>query len=301
LFVRAQVNGIRFDDTVVRGGNAPLGVLPRNVDAYLRAAARSSASRDGAPGGAARSSGMTERRYDDAEVAAIFERAAEAPEGPLVRYAPQREGMTLAELQAIGREVGIPAESIALAAQTVSQGSAPPARRFMGFPIGVARTVQLERRLTDAEWERIVVDLRETFEARGSVRSEGSLRQWTNGNLQVLLEPTATGDRVRLRTTKSDATGMLGGGLGMVGASVGMGALAAVQGAFGDTGMVMAISFLGILGAGMFGSSAIRVPRWARTRQQQMEEVAARIAHMASAPSLPDESIAATDDARRIR
>ena len=65
--------------------------------------------------------------------------------------------------------------------------------------------------------------------------------------------------------------------------------------------MVMAVSFLGLLGAGMFGSSALRVPRWARTRQRQMEAVAARIAHIASAPPLPDESIVATDDTRRLR
>lgn len=239
---------------------------------------------------------MTERRYDDAEAAAIFERAAE---GSLVRRAPQHEGMTLAELQAIGREVGIPAESIALAAREVGHGSAPPTRRFMGFPVGVGRTVQLERRLTDTEWERIVVDLRETFDARGTVRSEGSLRQWTNGNLQVLLEPTATGDRVRLRTTMGDARGALGAGAGMVAASTMLGGLAAAQGAFADTGMMMATGFLGILGAGMFGLMALRLPRWARTRQRQMDEVAARIAHMTSSPLLPDESSAAADEPRR--
>jgi hypothetical protein len=239
---------------------------------------------------------MTERRYDDAEAAAIFERAAE---GSLVRRAAQQEGMTLAELQAIGREVGIPAESIALAAQTVGQGSAPPVRRFMGFPIGVGRIVQLERRLSDAEWERIVVDLRETFDARGTLRTEGSLRQWTNGSLQVLLEPTATGDRVRLRTSKSDAPGMLGGGLGMVTFSAVMATIAAVQGALADTGFIMAVSTVGLAGAGMFGSSALRLPRWARTRQRQMDEVAARIAQMAAQPSLPGESGPGTAETRR--
>ena len=242
---------------------------------------------------------MTERRYDDAEAAAIFERAAE---GALVQHQPQRddrEGMTLAELQSIGREVGIPAESIALAAREVAHGSAPPARRFMGLPIGVGRTVQLDRRLTDEEWERIVVDLRETFEARGAMRREGSLRQWTNGALQVMVEPTASGDRVRLRTTKTDARGMIGGGLGMLGASLGMAAIAVVQGGFADTGAALAVSFLGLLGGGMFGSSAIRLPSWARTRQRQMDEVAARIAQMTSPPALPHASTAA-DETKRL-
>ena len=49
---------------------------------------------------------MPERRYNDEEVEAIFARASEAEEA-----APRRlrsgEGLTLADLQKIGREAGI--------------------------------------------------------------------------------------------------------------------------------------------------------------------------------------------------
>jgi hypothetical protein len=225
---------------------------------------------------------MTERRYTEAEVATIFERAAEAPQGG-ARQASPAQGLTLAELQEIGREVGIPAESIALAARTVEQrgGGAATSRTFLGLPIGVAHTVHLGRTLSEEEWERVVVDLRETFDARGKATSQGSLRQWTNGNLQALLEPTATGHRIRLRTTKGDAPGKLGGGLGMLGVSASMLVAAVLQGALGDTGMVSAMGFIGLMGAGMFTSSALRLPRWARTRRRQMEEVAARLAREA--------------------
>ncbi len=72
---------------------------------------------------------------------------------------------------------------------------------------------------SDEEWERLVVDLRETFDARGIVRHDGALKQWTNGNLQVLLEPDEKGHRVRLRTTKGDARGMMVGGLVMFGSA----------------------------------------------------------------------------------
>ena len=80
-----------------------------------------------------------------------------------------------------------------------------PTRKLLGLPLGVAQTVEFDRKLTDQEWERIVADLRETFEAPGVVRQQGSLRQWTNGNLQALLEPTATGQRLRMRTVKGNA------------------------------------------------------------------------------------------------
>jgi hypothetical protein len=220
---------------------------------------------------------MSTRRFNEAEVAAIFERATEVqPTGQ--RQASSVEGMTLAELQEIGREVGIPAESIALAAQSVDQSGLPTSRTFLGLPLGVARTVNLERKLSDDEWEQFVVDLRETFNARGVVRSQGSLRQWTNGNLQALLEPTATGNRIRLRTIKGDALAMLGGGLGLVGLSVILWSLAVVQGTLGDRGTLLGLASVGILGAAMFVTSALRLPSWARTRQRQMEEVAARIA-----------------------
>ena len=58
---------------------------------------------------------MTEPRYNEEEVAAIFERAAEAQQTAR-RHLPPGEGMTLADLQEIGREVGIPPELVAQAA-----------------------------------------------------------------------------------------------------------------------------------------------------------------------------------------
>ena len=42
------------------------------------------------------------------------------------------------------------------------------------------------------------MDLRGTFDARGSVREDGFFRPWTNGNLQALLGSTESGHRVRL-------------------------------------------------------------------------------------------------------
>ncbi|HYD54986.1 MAG TPA: hypothetical protein VEA99_20285 [Gemmatimonadaceae bacterium] len=220
---------------------------------------------------------MTERRFDPDEVAAIFERAARAlPPG--ARDAPAAEGLTLAELQEIGREVGIPAEAIVAAARDGGTVAPPPARTLLGLPVGVSRTVHLGRRVTDEEWERIVVDLRETFDARGHLSREGSLRQWTNGSLQALLEPTPDGDRLRLRTRKSDAPGLLTGGLMSMGTALVTLGAAAARGALGDTGMVVAVGALGLFGAGMFASAALRLPAWARTRRRQMEEVATRLA-----------------------
>lgn len=212
------------------------------------------------------------------EVAAIFERATEARE-TLQRQLPSGEGgLTLAELQQIGREVGISSDLIVHAAHMLDQAGRQTSRKWLGLPIGVGRTIELDRKLSEDEWERLVVHLRETFDARGVVRHEGSLRTWSNGNLQALLEPTVTGHRLRLRTVKGDARSLIGGGLAIFGAATALLAAAALRGPFSDIGMLSGLSILGTMGLGMVGMGAFRLPGWARQRQQQMEGVAERLA-----------------------
>lgn len=233
---------------------------------------------------------MTEKRFNEAEVAAIFERAAQKPGG---RQLPSGAGMSLAELQEIGREVGLSPESIIQAAQEIDGGGrvAPPT--FLGLPLGVGLTVELDRKLSDDEWDQFVVDLRETFQARGTVKREGSLRQWTNGNLQALLEPTASGQRVRLRTVMGDARATMVMGLSMFGvAAVGL-AAALLSGTTVSIGAMKAGEVLAVMGLTVFGMRATRLPGWARTRQRQMEDVAARVAIVASRPASALESTTA--------
>jgi hypothetical protein len=108
---------------------------------------------------------MSERRYNDEEVAAIFERAAETEHSALPVPA-EGKGLTLAALQDIGREVGISPESISLAARSLDRTGRPASQKFLGLPIGVGQTVEFDRPLSDSDWERLVADLRTTFEAR---------------------------------------------------------------------------------------------------------------------------------------
>ena len=119
---------------------------------------------------------MSERQYRDDEVAAIFEHASRT-EHPALPATAEGRGMTLAALQDIGREVGISPESIAHAARSLEQAGRPVSRSFLGLPIGVGRTVEFDGPLSDPEWELLVADLRETFEARGAVRYDGPFRQ----------------------------------------------------------------------------------------------------------------------------
>ncbi|HEY4101648.1 MAG TPA: hypothetical protein VGM20_12320 [Gemmatimonadales bacterium] len=213
---------------------------------------------------------MTERRYSEEEAGAIFRFATEHP-GPGIAQTSGLEGLTLVELQAIGREVGLPDDAVERAAHLVEVRKSAVSRRLLGLPIGVERRVKLPRRLTDGEWERLVVQLRDVFGARGTTKSEGSLRQWTNGNLYVLDEPTADGRRLRLGSLHGMAARSIKMGLAAI-------AGAAIVGIGGFFGLDVAPAW-GFIGAGavLIVNGVVRVPGWARLRGRQMEELAAQL------------------------
>ena len=235
---------------------------------------------------------MNERRYTEEEVEKIFERAAAAQQAAGRRQLPPGEGMTLSELRSIGSEVGLPAELVEQAALSLDQG-AESTRRFIGLPLGVGRTVELGRRMTEAEWEQLVVDLRDTFDARGSIRTDGSLRQWTNGNLQALLEPTATGHRLRLRSLLGVARAYMTMGLGMIGITAATIIGGVATGAAFDPAAIVP---LGAIGVALFGVGAGRVPGWAARRRRQFEAIAARLALASPEKALEPRSESALPD-----
>jgi hypothetical protein len=224
---------------------------------------------------------MTERRFSDAEIAQIFERATS---GHALQGTHAAEGITLAELQSIGKEVGIPAEQISRAALSLSSTDAKPTQRFLGMTTGVGHTVHLARKLTDEEWERFIVEVRETFNAQGTMTTQGSLKQWSNGNLQVSLEPTEAGHRVRFKTVKGNAPWILGAGLLMTAASWVGEVTAVLTGVAHDVGLVASFGVLGAIGIGAVATTALKLPRWVRERNAQMEELGARASAMALKP-----------------
>ncbi len=224
-----------------------------------------------------------DRRFSEQEVAFILERAAVAEQEESSTDEPREltdgvkapaTGMTLRQLTEIAREAGLSPDSIQRAASAVSRGDLVPTQRVtsFGLPIGVGRIVEFERRVSDSEWERMVVALRETFQARGIMRQEGSLRSWNSGNLTAMLEPTATGHRLRLTTRKGDASGMIGFGITML-------SIAAVIAAIVVFSQLSPMpwwspSVFAAIGIAAIAQTALRLPRWARTRAAQMEAFA---------------------------
>jgi hypothetical protein len=173
--------------------------------------------------------------------------------------------------------VGIPPDLVAQAAHSLDRGAIEKTRTLLGLPIGVGRTVDLGRKLSDAEWEHLVVDLRETFDATGMVKQDGTFRQWTNSNLKVLVEPAPHGQRIRFQTYNGTAAGLMGGGLALLGVCAAMGAGLAAAGRLGEPRPLSGLVFMAIMSLGVFAWGAIRLPGWARRRRRQMEELAERL------------------------
>jgi hypothetical protein len=226
-----------------------------------------------------------ERRYDDEQVSRLLARAAShaehdeneaATEGEPKAIAPT--GLTLAQVEEIATAVGISADAIRRAAAAESRGDLVPTtkRTAFGIPFGVSRKVELPRMMTDVEWDRVVVRLRETFGAEGRLTREGSIRSWRNGNLRVVVEPTANGSRVRMSTMRGDASWRTRAGLGALGVSVTLGALLPFATGASPRNWG-AVGLMAVLGVTLLARNLLSLPRWARIRAEQMEALSAEV------------------------
>lgn len=217
-----------------------------------------------------------DRRYDEDEVRRIFEAATNSSDdgGDPGRSGDSR-GMTLGEIQAIGREVGVHPDRIAQAASELDVRAEPAARRtWLGMPVGVGRTVPLERAPNDREWELLVADLRSTFGARGHAETIGTSRAWTNGNLHVYVEPTGTGHRLRMGTVKGSALSVARLGV----AALALSLVLLVVGLFtaGGSETIEMAALFALGGGGALAAAVAQTRPWAGTREQQFDRFAAR-------------------------
>jgi len=235
---------------------------------------------------------MPERRFDDDEVAAIFELASKTEHAELPASA-EGKGLTLAALQEIGRETGISPESIALAAQSLDQRGQLSSQRMLGLPIGVGRVVEFDKPLSDSDWEGLVADLRTTFHARGVMRYDGPFRQWTNGNLQALLEPTRSGSRLRLQTVRGASRSQMGAGSLLLAGSAATFLTLAARGVAGNPGALTGVGFIALMGLTLFSLGALQLPGWARRRKTEFDAIIARLleATRTSHPSHPGRDV----------
>ena len=216
-----------------------------------------------------------ERKYRDEEIREIFDLATANKKADQPTVVGEH-GLTLAELQEVGLEVGMGPEQVAEAALVLdSRRDLRPRLTSLGLPISVGRVIELPRAVTDHEWDILVSVLRETFGASGRVRFHGGTREWSHGTFHAFLEPTETGHRLRLHTGKVGARFL--NRVGAAGLAVGL-SLVTVFLTTGQSPVFMELALISsmLIGGGTLGPNVLRLPRWAREREGQMEDVASR-------------------------
>lgn len=143
------------------------------------------------------------RQFSEDEARDIFARAAERQHATDT----QGEGLTLAELQDIGRAAGLDPEHVAAAVAEAGQRPVTPA-----VVTGVNVTPRTSRlvpgEMTDPVWEQVVARLRQTFGAQGIATDVGRVREWTSGsgsNLMLTAEPAPGGTLVTIMTSREES------------------------------------------------------------------------------------------------
>lgn len=214
------------------------------------------------------------RKYRDHEVREIFALASTGDDGNRPSVQAQ-EGLTLSELQDVGREAGLEPERIAHAALVLSaRQEVLPRGTTLGMPTSVGRIVELPDAPSQQEWELLVAEIAHTFGGVGEVTAQGNLRQWSNGEVHAFLEPTEAGYRLRMTTDNSSASEV--NALGGIGLAFGMFLLVILFFA-GKLDVAFALpAVFGLLGAGALASNVVRLPKWADKREHQMEYIANR-------------------------
>jgi hypothetical protein len=233
-----------------------------------------------------------ERRYEDHEIQEIFELAIGQEDGP-AQALPAADGLTLLELQDVGREVGLPPDRITQAvAAFEARGESVPRGTTLGLPTSVGRVVPLPRSPSDRDWELLIAELRTTFGGKGEMISHGGLREWSHRNLHAFVEPTETGHRLRFEDSNGAVVGIVLGGFVLAFALL----ILLVLLVKGDPDFrrlntigELAVAFFSLLGGSLIAGSATALPRWAREQERRMEHISKHAVSLLALPGSTDD------------
>jgi hypothetical protein len=227
-----------------------------------------------------------ERKYQEHEIREILDLAI-GTDGAHPESFPAVDGLTLLELQEVGREVGLPPNRITQAvAAFEGRGESVPRGTTLGLPTSVGSIVSLPRSPSEREWELLIAELRTTFGGKGVVTSQGSLREWSNGTVHAFIEPTQSGHRLRLEDSRVAAIGGLAlGGFLLAFALLILVVLLGKD----DPGYRFAVPvFFSLIGGGLIAGSLVPLPRWAREQERRMEHINRHAVSLLALPGSTD-------------
>lgn len=142
------------------------------------------------------------RRYTEDEVALILRRAAELDAGG------ERE-LTLAEIQEIAREAGIPPEHVTRAARVVERTPTDAFAPILGAPTTFSRQAVVPGEVPEEAYPELIQVIRDAFERHGRSGHALSGIEWKSadgfGGFAVSIRPSQGATRMQVRVRRGDA------------------------------------------------------------------------------------------------
>ena len=202
------------------------------------------------------------RRYTDAEVRKLLERAAELQQA---EPASESTGLTLAQLEAVAREAGISVDAVRRAASELEVGTRPEgwSTALAGAPTRVVLERTLPTTLDTDALEAAIPLIQSAADAPGNASLVGHTLTWqaqgpnAARDLQVMIARRDGETRIRIEERYGNLAGSLFGGVvGGAGGGIGFGVGMGVGAAIGST--VMMVGFpIAVIGLAYFGSRAV--------------------------------------------
>lgn len=115
--------------------------------------------------------------YDQNEIAAILRKAAETSpsEGD-----DRVTGLSIEELKELASDAGIDPAQVARAARELAEASDAPQRGFWGGPFSFHRQTLVDGEISVAQWEEMLVAVRDFFRSNGDVGARESTWEWSS-------------------------------------------------------------------------------------------------------------------------
>ncbi len=229
--------------------------------------------------------GMSERRYDEAELAAILRSAAEAQAEDFSGNG-ESAGLTLREIERLASEVGIDPKRIASAAASLDVRP-KKVRKFQMF--GPPATETFERsfdgELDEAGWEEVIADLRQTYGMAGEISRVGSTQEWkaSSDTLSVHLSATIRNGRTRFRLNINQSGALTAGWMfGFVTSFMSMmGFIAICKKAHVDP--LMGFIIFGFVLTALYFITHRLICRWAENIESRSEAILGRLGEIIEA------------------
>lgn len=192
-----------------------------------------------------------DRRYTDREVALILRRAAQLDAGLV---SESGEGLSLAEIERIAREVGIAPDLVARAAALVEDGEPGLAARIFGGPTDFDAEYQATGELPRERYGDVVEAIRRTLGQPGKTSEILDGLEWKSvgetTQITVAVRPSAGKTRVQILADRGGsaviaylvpgAASLLGGAIAGAILDPGLGQGLAIMGTAAATGLLAA-------------------------------------------------------------